>query len=105
VVEPGKVTAEYAGEKDPTGYRGHDTSHNWSVQGSDAGLYSNDDIHAVRILALEPTSDTRPKSGRSFYNHAKERLRILGEIPVRKFTGDKQPTDPDGNPDTSVLAK
>jgi hypothetical protein len=105
VVKPGKVTAEFAGDKDPTGYRGHDTSNNWVVQGSDAGLYSNDDIHAVRILALEPTSETQPKSGRTFYNHAKERLRILGEIPVRKFTGDKQPTDPDGNPDTSFLAK
>jgi hypothetical protein len=34
-----------------------------------------------------------------------ERLRILGEIPLRKFNGDKQPIDPDGNPDTSFLAK
>ena len=48
----------------------------------------------------------RPKSGRPFYNHASERLRILGEIPVRKFDTDgKQPLDPDGNPDTSFLAK
>ncbi len=47
-----------------------------------------------------------PVAGR-FYNHARERLRILGEIPVRKF-GDRtaeQPLDPDGNPDTSFLAK
>jgi hypothetical protein len=105
VVRPGSVTAGFAGEKDPTGYRGHDTSHNWSVQGADAGLYANDDIHAVRILALEPTSETRPNGGRSFYNHAKERMRILGEIPVRKFKGENQPLDPDGNPDTSFLAK
>jgi hypothetical protein len=35
-----------------------------------------------------------------------ERLRIMGEIPVRKFGKDgKQPVDPDGNPDTSFLAK
>jgi hypothetical protein len=40
-----------------------------------------------------------------------ERLRILGEIPVRKFGGEKsgedgrQVSDPDGNPDTSFLAK
>src|SRR5205814_25934 len=36
-----------------------------------------------------------------------ERLRILGEIPLRKFAGkDGQETlDPDGNPDTSFLAK
>ena len=32
-------------------------------------------------------------------------MRILGEVPLRKFDGDKQPTDPDGNPDTSFLAK
>jgi hypothetical protein len=105
VVKPGSVTADFAGEKDPTGYRGHDTSFNWTVQGADAGLYTNDEIHAIRILALEPTSETRAKGGRSYYNHARERLRVLGEIPVRKFQGDKQPTDPDGNPDTSFLAK
>jgi mono/diheme cytochrome c family protein len=34
-----------------------------------------------------------------------ERLRILGEIPLRKFNGNQQPTDPDGHPDTSFLAK
>src|SRR5262249_36990646 len=78
---------------------------NWTVQGSDAGLYSNDDIHAIRILALEPTSETHSKGGRNYYNHAKERIRILGEIPVRKFKDGEQPADPDGNPDTSFLAK
>jgi hypothetical protein len=116
VVKPGSVTASFADDKDPTGYRGFDSSHNWSVQGADAGLYANDDIHAVRILLLEPTSDTRPKGGRSFSNHARERMRILGEIPVRHFlparespgtavSGLSQPLDPDGNPDTSFLAK
>ena len=60
---------------------------NWFNQGADAGLYTNDDIHAIRILALEPTTDRHrgPKSGRPFRSHANERLRILGEIPVRKF--------------------
>ncbi len=81
---------------------------NWGGQGADAGVYQNSDIHAIRILALEPA--TLPVAGR-FYNHAFERFRILGEIPVRKFgepgasaTGG-QPLDPDGNPDTSFLAK
>jgi hypothetical protein len=32
-------------------------------------------------------------------------MRILGEIPVRHFNHTKQPLDPDGNPDTSFLAK
>ncbi|HEY7158683.1 MAG TPA: hypothetical protein VH575_32365, partial [Gemmataceae bacterium] len=113
VVPEGKVTATYAGGNDP--WRGLDafTSHgngmplNWHNQGGDVGLYENDDIHAVRILAMEPTTDRNrgPKAGRLFYSHAQERLRILGEIPVRKFSGDKQPLDPDGNPDTSFLAR
>jgi hypothetical protein len=113
VVRKGSVTAGFAGDKDPSGHRGFDTSFNWSVQGSDAGLYANDEIHAIRILALEPTSDNRPSGGRAYYNHARERMRILGEIPVRHFRpspdrkggGPHQPLDPDGNPDTSFLAK
>ena len=99
-----------------------DSPFNWGGQGADAGIYSNSDIHAIRILAMEPA--TLPVAGR-FHNHARERLRILGEIPVRKFrqgepgasaTGGRggirgltpparQPLDPDGNPDTSFLAK
>ena len=82
---------------------------NWVKQGADAGLYTNDDIHAVRILAMEPTTHRSygPNAGqRSFYNHANERLRILGEIPLRKFDAGGTPIlDPDGNPDTSFLAK
>jgi hypothetical protein len=113
VVPEGKVTSTYAGGNDP--WRGLDafTSHgngmpiNWHNQGGDAGLYGNDEIHAIRVLVMEPTSDRRegPKSGRRFYNHASERLRILGEIPVRKFQGGKEPPDPDQNPDTSFLAR
>jgi hypothetical protein len=121
-VPEGKVTAEFAGGNDP--WRGLDafTSHgngmplNWHNQGADAGLYANSQIHAIRILALQPTTDRHrgAKSGRLFYSHAMERVRILGELPVRKFvgagagvptTGDGQPLDPDGNPDTSFLAK
>src|SRR5439155_51032 len=84
-------TAAYAGEKDPTGYRGHDSSFNWTVQGADAGLYENSDVHAIRILLLEPTSETRAKGGRRYYNHARERMRILGQVPVRKFDSDVKP--------------
>jgi hypothetical protein len=113
IVAAGKVTATYAGGNDP--WKGLDafTSHgngpplNWHNQGGDAGLYTNDDIHAVRILVMEPTTDRNrgANSGRRFHSHAMERLRVLGEIPVRKFDADKQPSDPDGNPDTSFLAK
>jgi len=110
------VTASFAGDRDANGYQRLDpfntsqngASLNWFNQGSDAGRYSNEEIHAVRILAMEPTTDRHrgPKSGRLFYSHAMERLRILGEIPLRKFSGNgQQPIDPDGNPDTSFLAK
>jgi hypothetical protein len=112
-VPEGKVTSEFAGGNDPWKDLDSFTSHGngmpvaWHNQGGDVGLYMNDDIHAVRILAMEPTTDRQrgAKSGRLFHSHAKERLRILGEIPLRKFNGDDQPLDPDGNPDTSFLAK
>ena len=99
-VKPGSVTATGAAYAVfPT--REHRT--NWDGQGADAGLYTNSEIHAIRILAMEPA--TFSVQGK-FRNSANERFRILGEIPVRKFSADgKQPTDPDGNPDTSFLAK
>ena len=113
VVPEGKVTATFSGKDDP--WKGLDefTSHgngmqlNWHNQGADAGLYDNAEIHAVRILAMEATTDRKrgEKSGRQFYSHARERLRVLGEIPLRKFKDGQQPLDPDGNPDTSFLAK
>ncbi|HEV3436772.1 MAG TPA: hypothetical protein VG122_05395 [Gemmata sp.] len=115
VVNSGSVTATFAGGTDRNGYQDLDpfntsedgVSFNWFNQGADVGRYTNDEIHAIRILAMEPTTDRNkgPHSERTFRSHANERLRILGEIPVRKFSGEKQPTDPDGNPDTSFLAK
>jgi hypothetical protein len=130
VVPSGGVTATFAGGPDRTGgFRDLDpfntslgeTSPNWFNQGADAGRYTNDEIQAIRILVMEPTTDRQrgPKSGRTFRSHANERLRILGEIPVRKFSSPAgngsasqhdrtkgiQPTDPDGNPDTSFLAR
>jgi hypothetical protein len=113
-VSEGSVTASYPGGKDP--WKGLDafTSHgngmpiNWHNQGADAGFYDNDVIHAIRILLMDPTTDRHrgDKQGRLFYNHASERLRIAGEIPVRKFSrDDSQSKDPDDNPDTSFMAK
>src|SRR4029077_16884682 len=118
-VASNSVAAGYAGTADRTGFRDLDpfnttetgVSLNWFNQGADAGIYSNADVHAVRILVMEPTTDRNrgPKSGRTFRSHAIERLRILGEIPVRKFSrdakGSAEHNDPDGNPDTSFLAK
>jgi len=122
VVPAGEVTAVAApGVADRDPWKGLDafTSHgngmplNWHNQGGDVGLYDNSEIVAVRILAMEPTTDRHrgANSGRQFFSHASERLRILGEIPVRKFLRNKQtgkitqPLDPDQNPDTSFLAK
>ncbi len=114
LVKPNSVTATFAGGTDATGYQDLDPfnselsgqSLNWFNQGADAGRYTNDDIHAVRILVMEPTTDRKgANSGHTFRSHANERLRILGEIPLRKFANGSEPNDPDGNPDTSFLAK
>jgi hypothetical protein len=81
---------------------------NWSQQGADAGLYENSDIWGIRIVILEPVSEVVSKQRRHYAlgSNGEERLRILGEFPVRKFAGNNgQPLDPDGNPDTSFLAK
>jgi hypothetical protein len=89
-------------------------SSNWDFQGSDAGRYWNSNIYAVRIISMEPNSHRSygPNSGgpdndgNHFVSHARERLRILGEIPLRKFGVDGRPIlDPEGNPDTSFMAK
>ena len=101
-VPPGKVAATYAGGPDlflgPEIYAGLGPlgagGPNWLVQGADAGKYDNSDIHAIRIVATEPTTDprhTERPAGR-WWNAANERLRILGEFPVRKFAGGKQST-------------
>jgi hypothetical protein len=82
---------------------------NWGEQGADAGLYENSDIWGVRILLLEPVSEVIRAKGHHYalVSDSDERIRILGEFPVRKFNpgAPGQPLDPDGNPDTSFLAK
>jgi hypothetical protein len=117
VVPKGSVTATWSsdgrsGNRMFNLYQGWDPfnadneTRSWTHQGAEAGRYDNSDIHAIRILAMEATSDDgRGGGNRRFHNHANERLRILGEIPVRKFNGGPEPLDPDGNPDTSFLAK
>jgi hypothetical protein len=85
----------------------NDSSSNWFIQGADAGRYSSADIHAVRVLGMEAVAHRSYGPGATggspgFRSHAgAERLRILGEIPLRKAPS---VIDPDGNPDTSFLA-
>lgn len=87
-------------------------SSNWEWQGADAGRYDDADIWAIRLLAMEPNTHRSygphigPSGGPLFSSHAMERLRILGEIPLRKTEAGGAPLlDPEGNPDTSFLAR
>ena len=104
--KPGRGSRGYHG-LDAFNRYGSSPQVNWRQQGADAGRYEDDDIFAIRILAMEPTSSVHGNMIRkAFRNHAGERLRILGEIAVRKYDSAGQPIlDQEGNPDTSFLAK
>jgi hypothetical protein len=103
-IAPGTVTAAR-----PTNLlRAHEWNCSW--QGCDVGTYGNDEIVALRVLAFEPNVSlgNTPHPRKDFYkgyppyySTVMERLRYW-DIPVRK---DGAQLDPDGNPDTSFLAK
>ncbi len=117
VVPPGSVTATFAGGTDthrlsgPRSVQHHARRRHRSTGSTRAPTPASTRTTTstpIRILAMEPTTDRNqgPNSGRTFHSHANERLRILGEIPVRKFSATASSRlDPDGNPDTSFLAK
>jgi hypothetical protein len=86
---------------------GSESPFRWVRQGSDAGIYGDDDVWAVRVLLFEPSTDrTYPDGDRRFWAAGGERMRILGEIPVRK-PGAPPVRRPDGTSeeDTSFLAR
>jgi hypothetical protein len=87
----------------------NDDNPNWLNQGADAGKYGDEDVFAVRILAMEQVAHRSygPAEGESFRaHHGRERLRVLGEIPLRKTDAAGRPIlDRDGKPDTSFLAR
>lgn len=99
---------------------------NWTIQGADAGVYSNDDIYGVRIVGTPAKPFTKPigkYKNRKRWDIIKpylqdarlddvvarygsfhgEKWEILGEFPLmHKINGLK---DKQGNPDTSWQAK
>jgi hypothetical protein len=96
------------GNMDPFNSSLNDAFSNWLWQGGDAGRFDNSEIHAVRIVILEGSSDRQqgPNAGQHFTNRSNERERILGEIPLRKYdSSGLEILDPEGNPDTSFLAR
>jgi hypothetical protein len=96
----------YWEDRDPFN-TGDEAPFRWVRQGAEAGVFRDEDVHAVRVLALEPATDrTYPNNGRKFNAVGGERLRILGEIPVRK-PGSPRLLRPDGGleDDTSFLAR
>jgi hypothetical protein len=98
---------------------GRDTG--WVVQGTDAGVVQNSDLWGVRILVMSPDRYHAPyisstteqneqllrdqrmnRHVKGYYTHTSENWKILGEFPVRNSSGTP---DPDGEQDTSWLAK
>lgn len=96
---------------------------NWTVQGASAGVFTNSDIYAVRIVATPPipfTEIINKSTDRArwdaisrhlldvrldqvvarFGSEHGEKWEILGEFPVKKAL-----TDAQGNLDTSWIAK
>ena len=92
---PGRATTSSYDGLDVFNTPENGQSSNWIWQGADAGKYSNSDIFAVRIVSLEPTSHHSygPNAGHHFFSHANERMRILGEIPLRKIGADGEVAD------------
>ena len=83
----------------------------WLHQGADAGVYGDADVYAVRVLMQQAQTDrSYPNGGPGFEVVGGERMRILGEVPVRGplsgKPGDPTVTHPDGQvaADTSFLA-
>lgn len=86
---------------------GDEAPYRWVRQGGDAGIYRDDDVWAVRVLMQVPATDrSYPDNGRNFAVAGGERMRILGEVPVRK-PGAPKLLRPDGSQeeDTSFLVR
>ncbi len=99
-------------EREPFNPPSWDFPYSWTTQGTDAGIYGDNDIYAVRVLAQLPRADMGyPDNTPQMIVDGGERMRILGEIPVRGALsgkpGNPMVLQPDGQtvPDTSFLAR
>lgn len=78
--------------------------HQFHNQGTDTIDYTDDDLCGVRILGVMPNRNRN--TYQELANVAGERVRILGEIPVRHRLPDGSPRmDPSGHADTSFLVR
>lgn len=92
-------------DRDPFNPFSWDFSYSWVVQGTDAGLYADDEIYALRLLLQEPLADlSYPDNSPQHQTHGRERLRILGEVPVRGPLSGKPGTPLTTLPDGRVVA-
>lgn len=105
-----------------------DPSTAFSVQGTDVGVVTDDDVYGIRVVVVTPEryhvpytptnlerdagllSDSRfSRHVKGFYSHSSESWKILGEFPVRGPDavrgGGIGLQDPDGSLDTSFLAE
>ena len=78
--------------------------HQFNLQGTDTIDYTDADLCGLRILGIMPNRGTN--APREIANVAGERVRILGEIPVRNRDGSgRELLDEAGNVDTSFLVR
>jgi hypothetical protein len=95
----------------------------FGVQGTDAGVITDDEVFGVRVIIVTPdryrspssmpydeATDTRfagderyTRVVKGYYSHSEENWKILGELPVRNRGGTPDPGST--GPDTSFLAR
>lgn len=98
-----RETAAFGGIIYPGASSGAHKEHHFNLQGTDIIDYADDELCGVRILGVLPNRGATPHL--EINNHAGERLRIWGEVPVLHYNGETRIMDPSDNPDTSFLVR
>lgn len=90
--------------KDGGGTMSGRTYTNLATSGADLAVFQNSEIYGIRItLPISPHPNGTDGGVERWAGRQNHHLRILGEFPVRKQDGTL--IDPQGNPDTSFIAK